>query len=460
MSTPPHAAEPRAAALDDAPPRQTTHGPDMAKVRAAVRGGTLAYFVDQFDIYLPIVVLAPATIYFQSANLSASTTALLSSLVFASTLIGRPLGAMIFGHFADTVGRKRTTLVAVGGFGIITLLTACMPGYETIGTWSVGLLIALRFVDGIFLGGEYTTAVPLAMEWSPPKKRGLYASIITSTSPGAYVVIAAITLLMLQLLPSAGLHTSYVQWGWRVPFVVGALLSAVLFRYYLKHVHEPPAELTGEKHKLPFVRLLVRYPKALAQVFVLMTGTWLATNMEAAVTPAQLKSYLLLSSKQVTLTMLVINASAALCYPLFGLLSQRIGRRRFYIGYGISVLVIGAGSYSLLMATHSGFGAALGWGVLIGIFTVGTFGPIAAYLTERFPASIRSTGYGVGYSLALIAPAFYQFYLRQFDGVVPSQLAPGLLIALAGILISLGGFLGPETKDVDMAADDTIPALS
>lgn len=218
--------------------------------------------------------------------------------------------------------------------------------------------------------------------------------------------------------------------------------------------------VTGERHKLPFVRLLARYPKALAQVFVLMTGTWLATNMEAAVTPGQLASHLHLSSKQVTLTMLVINAAAALSYPLFGLLSQRIGRRRFYIGYGLSVVVLGAGSYSLLMVSHSGFGAALGWGVLIGIFTVGTFGPIAAYLTERFPASIRSTAYGVGYSLALIAPAFYQFYLQRLDGVLPAHLAPAVLIALAGLLISLGGFLGPETKDVDMADDRTIPGLS
>ncbi|MDQ0772115.1 MFS family permease [Streptomyces aurantiacus] len=459
MSAPPPAAPSQSADPNDARPGGS-HSPDMVKVRAAVRGGTLAYFVDQFDIYLPIVVLAPAAIYFQSASLSASTTALLASLVFASTLVGRPLGAVVFGHFADTVGRKRTTLVAVGGFGVITLLTACLPGYETIGMWSVGLLIGLRFIDGIFLGGEYTTAVPLAMEWSPKAKRGLYASIITSTSPLAYATIAAITLLLLQVLPSAGLHSAYVQWGWRVPFLVGALLSALLFRYYLKNVHEPPAEMTGERHKLPLARLVTRYPKALAQVFVLMTGTWLATNMEAAVTPAQLKEHLLLSSKQVTLTMLVINVSAAVCYPVFGVLSQHIGRRRFYIGYGLSVMVIGAGSYTLLMTSDGGLGAALGWGVLIGVFTVGTFGPIAAYLTERFPADIRSTGYGVGYSLALIAPAFYQFYLRQFDGIMSAHLAPAVLIALAGLLISVGGFIGPETKDVDMADDSTIPALS
>lgn len=459
MSTPPPVAEPQPAAMDATRPG-APHDPDMAKVRAAVRGGTLAYFVDQFDIYLPIVVLAPAAAYFQAADLSASTTALLASLVFASTLVGRPLGAIVFGHFADTVGRKRTTLVAVGGFGVTTLLIACLPGHEAIGMWSVGLLIALRFVDGIFLGGEYTTAVPLAMEWSPKHKRGLYASIITATSPAAYVAIAAITLLLLQLLPSAGLHSAYVQWGWRIPFVIGALLAAVLFRYYLRQVHEPPAAMTGEKHKLPFVRLVVRYPRALAQVFVLMTGTWLATNMEAAVTPAQLKAHLELSSMQVTLTMLVINAAAALSYPFFGLLSQRIGRRRFYIGYGLCVAVLGAGAYSLLMVSGGGMGAVLGWAVLVGVFTVGTFGPIAAYLTERFPASIRSTGYGVGYSLALIAPAFYQFYLQRFDGVMPAHLAPGVLLVLAGVLISLGGFLGPETKDVDMADETTIPKLS
>jgi MFS family permease len=457
MSTPPPVAEPQS----DAPaPPATPHDPDLVKVRAAVRGGALAYFVDQFDIYLPIVVLAPATAYFQAANLSASTTALLASLVFASTLIGRPLGAVIFGHFADTVGRKRTTLVAVGGFGVTTLVIACLPGHETIGTWSIGLLIALRFVDGVFLGGEYTTAVPLAMEWSPRHKRGLYASLITATSPAAYAVIAAITLLMLQLLHSGDLHSSYVQWGWRVPFLIGALLAAVLFRYYLTQVHEPPARMTGERHKLPFLRLVAKYPRALGQVFVLMTGTWLATNVEAAVTPAQLKAHLELSSRQVTLTMLVINASAAVAYPFLGLLSQRIGRRRFYIGYGVTVLVIGTGSYSLLMTSGGGMGAALGWAVLIGVFTVGTFGPIAAYLTERFPSGVRSTGYGVGYSLALIAPAFYQFYLQQLDGVISAHLAPAVLLALAGVLISVGGYLGPETKDVDMADDSTVPALS
>lgn len=432
------------------------HEPDMAKVRAAVRGGALAYFVDQFDIYLPIVVIAPAAVYFESPALSASTAALLSSFVFASTLVGRPLGALVFGHFADTIGRKRTTLVAVAGFGVTTLLIACLPGQEAIGGWSIGLLIALRFVDGFFLGGEYTTAVPLAMEWSPKHKRGIYASLITSTSPGAYVAIAAITLLLLQVLPPGSPASAYAQWGWRIPFFVGAALALVLFLYYRRVVHEPPAERTGAKRKAPFVHLLVKHPLALTQVFILMTGTWLATNMEASVTPAELFAHLSLSSKQVTFVMLIANAAAMISYPLYGMLSQVIGRRKFFIGYGVAVLVGAAGAYSLLMTSGHGFGAAVGYGIALGLFAIGTFGPIAAYLTERFPASIRSTGYGVGYSLALIAPAFYQFYLRQWSSIVPGYLAPALMFAIAGILISVGGLLGPETKDVDMSRDDAV----
>jgi MFS family permease len=446
-----------ASAAPVAVPAAGPHACRAAKARAAIRGGALAYFVDQFDIYLPIVVLAPAMGYFQPASVSAATAALLSSLVFAATLVGRPLGAMIFGHFADTVGRKTTTLVAVAGFGITTLVAACLPGQETIGAWSIGTLIALRFIDGVFLGGEYTTAVPLAMEWSPRHKRGLYSSVITATAPGAYVVIAALTLLLLQAMPSAGLHSDYVQWGWRIPFIVGTLLAAVLFRYYRRQVDEPPAGQTGATHRLPFMRLLARHPRALAQVFILMTGAWLATNIEAAVTPAELKSHVLLSSKQVTLTMLVIFAAAAISYPIYGLLSQKIGRRRFYIGYGAGVLVLGSGAYALMMVSGPGFGAPLGYGVVLGLFTIGTYGPIAAYLTERFPASIRSTGYGVGYSLALIAPAFYAFYLRQLAGAVSADLAPAILIAIAGLLIAAGGFLGPETRDADMSRDD-VPA--
>ena len=107
------------------------------RVKSAVRGAFLGFFVDMFDIYLPIVVLAPALAYFVSPDLSDSARAIVGALIFAATLVGRPLGALIFGQFADTIGRKRTTIISVAGFGVAMLLLALMPGYEQVGIAAV-----------------------------------------------------------------------------------------------------------------------------------------------------------------------------------------------------------------------------------------------------------------------------------------------------------------------------------
>src|SRR5262249_58540107 len=100
------------------------------QARRAIGAAFLGFFVDNYDIFLPVIALAPAMAYFIPPTLSPSTAAIVSAMIFATTLIGRPLGALIFGHFADTLGRKRTTVVAVTGFGVVTLLIALLPGYE------------------------------------------------------------------------------------------------------------------------------------------------------------------------------------------------------------------------------------------------------------------------------------------------------------------------------------------
>src|ERR671933_860045 len=140
--------------------RSQTLGP---KGRKAVRGAFVGFFVDMFDVYLPIVVLAPATVYFVSPALSAPVTAIISGSIFAATLVGRPIGSFIFGHFADAIGRRRTTIISVAGFGVVTLLMALLPGYQQWGIAAVILLIALRPIHGVFLRGEDNSANPLAL---------------------------------------------------------------------------------------------------------------------------------------------------------------------------------------------------------------------------------------------------------------------------------------------------------
>ncbi|HEX8258685.1 MAG TPA: MFS transporter, partial [Rubrobacteraceae bacterium] len=121
------------------------------RAKNAIRGAWFGFFVDMFDIYLPIVVLAPAIIYFVAPEMGTVEKSIVSGSIFAATLLGRPIGSFIFGHFADAIGRKRTTIISVSGFGVVTLLMALLPGYQQWGITAVILLIVLRLVDGVFL---------------------------------------------------------------------------------------------------------------------------------------------------------------------------------------------------------------------------------------------------------------------------------------------------------------------
>src|SRR5450631_835953 len=154
----------------------TTAAQSRAESRA-VGGAGFGFFVDMFDIYLPVIALGPAMSFFIPASVSPDTKRLLIGLIFAAALIARPLGSVFFGMLGDKIGRKRATIYSVAGCGAATVLIAVLPGYQSIGLWAVGLLIVLRFVDGVFLGGEYTGAVPLAMEHSQRSKRGRNAGL-------------------------------------------------------------------------------------------------------------------------------------------------------------------------------------------------------------------------------------------------------------------------------------------
>src|ERR1700760_4163895 len=142
--------------------------------RNAIKGAFFSEFIDIFDIYLPVVVLSPVLAFFQPPHLSSGMETILASLVFITTLLGRPIGALLFGMIADRIGRRKASIWSVSGFGVVTLLIALLPGYESIGIASYWALVLLRFVDGIFLGGGYTGAMPLAIEYAKKAKGGFF----------------------------------------------------------------------------------------------------------------------------------------------------------------------------------------------------------------------------------------------------------------------------------------------
>jgi MFS family permease len=197
-------------------PARIAPSPELA-ARRAVRAACFGFFVDMFDVYLPVAVLAPALVYFIPAGLSGKAQATIFYVLFAVTLIGRPLGAVIFGHFGDRLGRRRTTLVSVAGFTVVTLLIALLPGYKAWGGLAIAALVVLRLVNGVFIGGEYTAANPLAMEYAPKNKRGFYGALIHVGYPAALLCASALTAIMLAVAPGGDAASPYATWGWRIP---------------------------------------------------------------------------------------------------------------------------------------------------------------------------------------------------------------------------------------------------
>ncbi|WP_427016172.1 MFS transporter [Pseudarthrobacter sp. P1] len=423
--------------------------------RGALRGGVFGYYVDQFDIFLPIITLAPAMSYFNGAGTSPETAALFSSLIFISTLVARPLGAAVFGNFADKTGRRLTTLIAIGGFGVATLLMALLPGYATMGHFGLFALIALRFIGGFFLGGEYSIAIPLAMEWSPKERRGPLSGMITSMASVANVTLALITFVLLSIMPAAGPESAYAVWGWRIPFVAGAVLAFCLFLYYRNNVHDTPDFETAEKSESPFKALFAGvHRRSLVQIFILMTGMWILSNLSNAVLTGRLKADAHIPDQTVSLIMSIAPLVTAGCFIAAGFISQKVGRRTFYRWYAVLIIVVAPVMYVLAMTvgvTNIPLAAVLA--VLVQVSSLCVFAPVGAYLSERFPSSIRASGYGVGYSLAVILPAFYEFYIKALGNIMPDRFAVASLICLAGVLVWIGATMGPETKDVNLADD-------
>lgn len=454
----PHASPPDAAAPETVAPVTGTRGmPPSA--RAAVRGGIGGNVVDQIHIFLPVVALAPAL----PTLIGAEHVVTAGAWVIAATLIGRPVGAMVFGRLADRTSRTATTRIAILGTAVCTLGIALLPGQELLGAGSLVLLLLLRFAAGIFLAGEYSAAIPLAMEWSVPRRRGLYSGLIMAMAPWAQAGISAATAIGLLLLGPE----QYASWGWRGVFALGTAGSVAMLVYYRRRVVDPPASMpppaplrsvptwaeqapSAPKRTRPAPSeprlgdlLWGRLRGSFWQVFGLMTGLWLMTQMVAIVIVGRLGGDLHLPPGTVSAVMLTASIGQAIAMSLTGHLSTLMGRRRFFVLAGAVAAVGGPLCWIATMGSGGGLGTVLG--VLgLQVLTVPAYGPVGAYLTERFPREVRSTAYGTAYSLSIVVPALYVLYLPGLESLTGRVGGPVALLVLGGVLVGVCGALGPR----------------
>lgn len=367
-----------------------------ARIRAIV-GGSVGNLVEWYDWY----AYSAFALYFSPVFFPGSdpTAQLLNTAgIFAVGFLMRPVGGWLFGRMADKLGRKKamTTSVLLMSFG--SLLIALTPGYASIGMAAPLLLLVARLLQGLSVGGEYGTSATYLSEMATAGNRGFYSSFQYVTLIGGQLIALGVQLLLQKvLLTPAQLEA----WGWRIPFVIGAMLSVVAF-YLRRSLHET-AEFkgeTGEVSKRGSVAELLKHPRAVLTVVGLTLGGTVAFYTYTTYMQKFLVNTVHLTKDQSTLLTFLSLLIFACIQPLFGYLSDRIGRKPLLIGFGIlgSVFTVPLLT-GLSHATSEGEAFVF---LILPLLMVSGYTSINAVVkAELFPAEIRALGVGLPYAVAV-----------------------------------------------------------
>ncbi|WP_022882488.1 MFS transporter [Gryllotalpicola ginsengisoli] len=439
--------------------QSSSSAPAAAPSVRALAGAVGGFFVDMYDVYLPTVVLAPALAYFVPPTMGAAGQATVNALIFVASLVGRPLGTLILGPLSDRISRKRMAQVSIIGFGVSTGVMALVPGYATIGMLSPVLLIALRLLDGIFLGGQYTAANPLALEHAPVNKRGLYGALLNIGYPVALAVITIVSLILLAIFPVGDATSAYATTGWRFAFLFGCALSIPVFIHFTRNVEdssefkrvEEEVEEGAEARQRPLRELFSgRYARTIVVGMMMSCGAWATLDGTVGVYSAHFKA-MEVSPTLISASLLVTALVGAVAYPAIGRLTQRVGRGRVIFTLGLINLVVATIAFGVAVAVHqssAAFAVATFFANLPGILVWAT---ITTFINELYPTRIRSTGYGVTHSATSIIPAFYTYYMGWLAHLMPYEFTPIVIAGIGAVLLTVAGLLAPDVRTKHMS---------
>ncbi|MEU4742817.1 MFS transporter [Actinosynnema sp. NPDC023658] len=358
--------------------------------------GTAIEWYD-FFIYANAAALVFGTQFFPSLSPLAASLASLST--FAVGFLARPLGSVLMGHFGDRVGRKSMLVTSLLIMGVATILIGLLPTYDRIGAWAPILLVLLRFVQGFGVGGEWGGAVLVAVEHAPASRRGFYGSFAQMGVPAGIILSNAVFLTMNSVLSPA----QFASWGWRVPFLLSAVLIAVGL-YIRLRLEESPLFLAAKQartdSRMPVVELLRDHWRRV----VLAGLAFLAANTIGYITLVYVLSYttgpLRMSRGTVLLLVLLASIVQLVATPLLSALSDRFGRRKvFLVGAALSALW----SWPLFVLLDTRGPVAVLVGLVVAVtFLSAMYGPQAAIAAELFPTRVRYSGASLAYQLSAI----------------------------------------------------------
>lgn len=385
------------------------------------------------------------------------TAALIGSLLtFAVAFVARPVGSLVFGHFGDRMGRKTTLVVSLLTMGVATFLIGCLPTYDMWGWFAVAVLVLCRFVQGIGLGGEWSGAALVATENAPENRRALYGSFPELGAPIGFFLSNG-TYFLLEMFNDSN---AMLTWGWRVPFLLSAVLVIVGLVARVHMEETPVFQRTLREHrvvKAPLREVFRHSWRQVLQATFLLAVTYtlfytLATwSLAWATKPVgQGGGGLGFTNQEYLLMLMVAICVFALFIVLSCLYADKVGRRKVLLFSSVALVVFSLLFPYLLMGQGQRDTVSVMVFLCVGFALMGiAFGPIGAFLPELFAANVRYSGSGIGYNLAAIVGAAFvpsvATWLSEHWGVQ----SVGMYLGVMALCCLVGVLTCKETKNTD-----------
>ena len=414
-----------------------------SQVRRALVAGTVGTSIEWYDFFLygTAAALVFPSLFFPGASAYAGTLA--SFGTYAVGFAARPVGAAIFGHWGDRIGRKATLISTLLLMGVASALIGVLPTFDSIGFWAPTLLVLLRVLQGIGVGGEWGGSVTLTMEWGNPRRRGLMGSWPQVGVPiGLLLSTGAVSLC------SHLTGASFETWGWRIPFLASVLLIGVGLWVRLGVLESPLFAKELEKksvEKQPTLEVIKRNPREIILSALLRMSEQMPFYIFTAFVLAYGTEDLGFSKGFITNSVMAAAALSLFMVPFFGHLSDRFGRKRVYMAGAIAT-GLWAIPYFLLLDSRASllvFAA-----IVISLIPHDMqYGPQSALIAESFTTRLRYSGAGMGYQLASVvaggpAPLLATYLLHTFNSTLPIA----LYIVFGAVVGTIATALLPEPQ--------------
>lgn len=406
-------------------PQQTNSAGKV--VVASLAGTTIEWY--EFFIYGTAAALVFPHLFFPDFDPVVGTLLSLSS--FAMAFIARPIGGAIFGHIGDRLGRKSTLVITLTMMGVATLGIGLLPTYATIGVAAPILLVSLRVVQGLSLGGEYGGAVLMSVEHAGEGKRGFFGALV-NTGAAWGLLLANLVFLLLSRLPDA----SFNAWGWRIPFLLSIVLVVLGLVIRLKLAESPEfaaVKDSGGVTRAPLLEVLGKHWRQAVLMMLAYASAGVTFYIGTVFSLSYGQESLALDRSTLLTLIIIINVVTIFCIPFFGWLSDRVNRRAIFL-VGIVGMIVAPYVWFLGLESRS-FATMLGAFLVLFIPYMANYGVMPTYFAHVFPADIRYTGLSIGYTFGtIISSAIAPIIATGLLGATGSWVAIALYMSGVGIV--------------------------